>query len=187
MPTQLEEIQAYLRQQADEAGRLAAQKFVPTASKAYGVRAPKVNALVPIYQHGGLALVQQLWQSGFLEEQILAAKIVGKIAKKYPTETLALVPVLADSIQDWAVCDTLATQGMRSLQKKYQRELFDLSRQLIHDSNLWKRRFAIVLLEGFCKQPMLREEIEAIISPALRDGAYYVQKAIEWIQRELKK
>lgn len=186
MATQIEEIREYLRQNADADAIKAAKKFVPTAQKAHGVRAPKVNELVPLYKSGGLPLVRDLWASGYLEEQILAAKILGKIASKNADETLKLIVEFADGICDWAVCDTLAMQGLRALHKRYQKELFAISRQLIPDKNAWKRRFGIVILEGFCKQPALHNEIQEIITPCLSDKEHYVKKAIEWIQKEIR-
>jgi len=87
---------------------------------------------------------------------------------------------------DWAVCDTLATQGIRSITEIKQKEIFELSRKLMKSTNPWKRRFEIVLLINFKKEKSLRKEIEAIIKQVENDKEYYVKKAIDWIKRSLK-
>jgi 3-methyladenine DNA glycosylase AlkD len=57
-----------------------------------------------------------------LEEKFLAAKILGRISRKDPELTLALVDKFVDSITNWAVCDTLATQSQANIQTKTERD-----------------------------------------------------------------
>ncbi|RMG75956.1 MAG: DNA alkylation repair protein [Bacteroidetes bacterium] len=183
---ELVEIRKFLQENSNDKAKESWRKFVPTSEKVYGVYLAEINKIVPKYKSGGFELIRELWKSGYLEERILASKILGKVCKKDPDLTLSLVKEFVNDIVDWAVCDTLATQGVRPISKIKQKELFDLSRDLIKSSNLWKRRFAIVLLINFKKEKSLRNKILNIVKEVENDKEYYVKKAVEWIKRSLK-
>lgn len=98
---------------------------------------------------------------------------------------MTLLKQFSEGITDWAVCDTLATQGIRGILKVKQAEIFELVRTLIKSDNTWQRRLWIVLLTNYAKQEELREEILTAIQPLEHDGEYYVKKAIIWIKKDL--
>jgi len=183
---QLIEIRNFLKEKLNNKAKESWRKFVPTSEKVYGVYLAEINKIVSKYTSGGFKLVEDLWKSGYLEEKILAAKILGEICKKDPEKTLKLIKKFVDDIVDWAVCDTLATQGIRPIAKIKQKEIFELSKKLVKSENPWKRRFGIVLLINFKKEKSLRKEIEAIIKQVENDKEFYVKKAIDWIKRSLK-
>ncbi len=122
-----------------------------------------------------------------MEEKILAAKILGKICKKNPKLTLNLINEFTHNIENWAVCDTLATQAVRPIAKIKQKEILKLSKKLIKSKNPWERRFAIILLINFKKEKSLKKEIESIIKEAEDNGErdYYVKKALLWVKQVL--
>jgi len=183
---QLTEIKTFLKEKSNNKAKESWRKFVPTSEKIHGVYLAEINKIVSKYTSGGFKLVEELWKSGYLEERILAAKILGKICKKDPEKTLELIKKFVDDIVDWAVCDTLATQGIRPIAKIKQKEIFELSKKLVKSENSWKRRFGIVLLINFKKDKTLKKEIEKIIKNVENDKEHYVKKAIEWIKREPK-
>jgi 3-methyladenine DNA glycosylase AlkD len=183
---ELIELRKFLKEKSNEKAKESWRKFVPTSEKAYGVYLAEINKIVPEYKSGGFELVKELWKSGYLEERILAAKILSKICKKDPELTLNLINKFVDDIADWAVCDTLAAQGIRPIAKIKQKEIFRLSKKLIKSTNLWERRFAVVLLINFKKEKSLKNEIMSIIKGVENDKEYYVKKAVEWIKRSLK-
>jgi len=180
------EIRKFLKEKSDNKARESWRKFVPTSEKVYGVYLTEINKIVSKYVSGDFKLVKELWKSGYLEERLLAAKILGKICKKDPEKTLELIKKFIGDIENWALCDTLATQGIREIAKIKQKEIFELSRKLIKSKNLWKRRFGIVLLINFKKERSLRKEIDAIIKQMENDNEYYVKKAVEWLKKEIK-
>ena len=182
----LAEIKKFLKEKSSNKAKESWRKFIPTSEKFYGVYISEINKIVSKYKSGGFGLVEKLWKSGYLEERILAAKILGKISKQNPDLTLKLINKFVDDILDWAVCDTLATQAIRPIAKIKQTELFELSRRLIKSKNLWKRRFGIVLLINFKKNGALKKELEAIIKCIENDKEYYVKKGANWIKRSLK-
>src|SRR6185295_1416304 len=96
-------------------------------------------------------LVEELWHCEHIEEKILAAKLLGKIAKKNPEKTLALIKKFSNNISDWAVCDTLGMQAPKQINKTHAKEIFSISNSLISSKNLWQRRLAIVLTEWYTR------------------------------------
>ena len=184
MSKELLEIQKILRKKSDKRVKESSQRFVPSSEKIYGVKALELNKLALKYKKYGFNLVEELWNSGSLEEKILSAKILGKICKKDPEKTLKIVKRFSKKISDWAVCDTLATQGIRGITKEKQKEIFNISKKLIKSKNFWQRRFGIVLLINFTKDKTIRKDIKRIIKN-IKDDNYYVKKAIKWIEREL--
>ncbi len=182
----LTEIREFLKEKSNDKVKESWRKFIPTSEKVYGVYITDINKITSKYVSGGFKLVEELWKSGYLEERILAAKILGKICKKDPEKTLNLIKKFVNNIVDWAVCDTLATQGLRPIAKIKQKDILEFSRRLVKSENLWKRRFGIVLLINFKKEKSLRKQIEEIINSVSDDKEYYVKKALDWLKRSLK-
>lgn len=180
-------IQNWLREKADEKVKASFQKFIPSSEKVYGVKIPMLNEVAGKYNAEGFPLVEELWQSGAFEERLLSAKILGKICRKDAEKTMKLLEKFSKDVCDWAVCDTLATQGIRGIAKEKQEEIFELSGKLILSKNLWKRRIALVLLINFKKEKELHGEIKEIVARAEKDKEHYVKKAVEWVKREVKK
>ena len=183
---QLTEIRKFLKEKSNDKAKESWRKFVPTSEKVYGVYLAEINKIVSKYVSGGFKLVEELWRGSYLEERILAAKILGKICKKDPEKTMELIKNFVNYIEDWAVCDTLATQGIRPISKIKQKEIFEFSKRLVKYKDLWRKRFGIVLLINFKKEKSLRKEIESIIKQVENDKEYYIKKATEWIKRSLK-
>ncbi|MEM3075432.1 MAG: DNA alkylation repair protein [Candidatus Bilamarchaeaceae archaeon] len=186
MPKELLEIKKILQTKANEKVKASFQKFIPTSQKVYGVKIPELNSLAIKYKTAGFGLVEELWQSESFEEKLLATKLLGKLCKQDPEKTLKLIKKFAKEIVDWAVCDTLATQGIKGIVKTKQKEIFGISKKLVKSKNFWERRFAIVLLINFTKDKSLTNEIREIIKNVESDKEYYVQKAVEWVKRKLE-
>jgi 3-methyladenine DNA glycosylase AlkD len=186
MSVKLSEIQKILKEKSNEKVKASFQKFIPSSQKVYGVKVTELNKLAMKYKNGGFEIVKESWKSGSFEEKLLASKILGKICKRDPEKTLQFLRMFSKNICDWAVCDTLATQGIRGIAKTKQKEIFEISKKLIHSKNFWERRFAIVLLINFTKDKNLKKEINEVIKNAETDEEYYVKKAVEWIKRKLK-
>ena len=186
MSKQLEEIKKALRKKSNKKVKISCQKFVPTSQKVYGVRVPELNKLAARYKSAGFELVEELWNSGAFEEKLLASKILGKICKKDPERTLKIIEKFSKGISDWAVCDTLATQGIREIAGLKQEEILETSKKLIRSKNPWERRFAIVLLINLAKDRNLKKELNGIMEYVKNDNEHYVKKAVEWLKRKLK-
>jgi 3-methyladenine DNA glycosylase AlkD len=182
----LSEIRQILKNRTDKKVKLSTQRIVPSVEKIYGVKVSVINEIVKKIQRADFELVENLWKNNVLEERILAAKILGRICRKNPGKTLNLVKKFSKDISDWAVCDTLATQGIRRIAKIKQKEIFELSDELIKSKNFWQRRFGLVLLVNFAKDRNLRKEIERILKKVEGNKEYYVKKAVIWLKKSLE-
>lgn len=185
----LAEIQKILKNKANEGTRKSIIKFVPTAKKVYGVRLEVLNDILRGIKQPDFGLVEGLWEEGAFEERILATKTLGSIGKENPNEALRLVNRFSKDISDWVVCDTLATQGVRKIVKEKQNEIFKLAKRLISSKDFWQRRFAIVLLIELKRQGFSEEKIKKLFKKVrtYKENEEYVEKAVVWLKKELRK
>jgi 3-methyladenine DNA glycosylase AlkD len=180
-------IRQSLAAHSDEKARAAARKFIPSSQNVYGVRVPILNELAVRHKAGGFELIEALWKSGAFEERLLAAKLLGKVCKQDPDRALELTKRFAGEITDWAVCDTLGMQGVKGIASQQNAAIFRLSKAFVESKNPWERRLAIVLLTHFTKDRSRRQAIGVIVDRVRKDKEHYVKKAVEWIDRDLRK
>jgi len=180
-------IKQALAARSDEKAKGAVRKFIPTSQHVYGVRLPLLNQIVKEHRAGGFELAEALWKSGAFEEKLLAAKLLGSSCKKDPDRALILAKEFAAQISDWAVCDTLGMQGVKGIALEKQIELFAWSNKLVKSKNLWERRLSLVLLTHFVKDRNSRTQIEETLARLRSDKEHYVKKAVEWLQKDLRK
>ena len=180
-------IKQALATNSDEKAKGAVRKFIPTSQHVYGVRLPLLNQIAKEHREGGFELAEALWKSGAFEEKLLAAKLLGSSCKKDPDRALTLAKTFAAQISDWAVCDTLGMQGVKGIASEKQIELFAWSNKLVKSRNLWERRLGLVLLTHFVKDRNSRTQIEKTLARLSGDKEHYVKKAVEWLQKDLRK
>jgi 3-methyladenine DNA glycosylase AlkD len=187
MSAQLKEIQKLILLNITQEAKAAHQKFVPGTEKLYGVRTPVLNDLAKQFQSGGFALVKELWEAGSLEEKIIAIKMLGRIAKKGPEQSLQLIQQFAKNIGNWAVCDAMGMQALKSLLKTHQKEIFALAWKFNSSKDFWQRRLSLVLVEWYTRIPEHHTEIKKLIMNLEDDKEYYVKKAVAWINKNFLK
>jgi 3-methyladenine DNA glycosylase AlkD len=186
MENYLKEIQQFFKANTDATAIAAVQKFVPSATKIYGIRMPVLNDLAKKYKTGGFDLIKNLWAAGSYEERILAAKILNHNAKKEAMQALTMVKSFAPEIDNWAICDTIGMQSLKAILLTHQAEIFALAKKLNKSKNFWERRLSLVLVEYYTKQKKLHPQIIELIKSLENDEEYYVKKAVEWIKRNFK-
>ena len=187
MSEQLKAIQKILKANASEATIASHQKFVPGLSKIYGVAMPVLNQLAKDFKDGGFSLVEELGTSEYIEEKVLAAKMLGNIAKKDPAKAFGLFHRLSDTIDNWALCDTLGMQSLKPLVKTHTKEVFSIAKKYNNSQNLWQRRLSLVMVEWYTRDKNYHTEILKLVDNLKNDKEYYVKKAIVWIKRNLEK
>lgn len=187
MSGQLKQIQKLLQQKSIPQALAAHKKFVPGKMKIYGVRTPVLNELSKQFKAGGFNLIKELWDAGALEEKLLAVKILQKIAKKDAATSLQLVQYFAPDIDNWAVCDAIGMQGLQTILKTHQKEIFVLAKKYNRSSSLWERRLSLVLVEWYTRDKTLHTEIKKLVKPLENDEEYYVKKAVAWINKNFIK
>jgi 3-methyladenine DNA glycosylase AlkD len=183
----LKEIHESFAQLGDKTKCATYKKFIPTAQITYGLTMPDRKVLAKHYAEKGFPLVDALWLKGSFEDRVLAAKILALLAKKQPNEVLTWIEQHAKDITDWVVCDTIGMQCSKPMMKKFQEQLFDLANRKIKSPLLWERRLALVLVECYCKNEHLHPRINSLITQVKNDKEYYVKKAIQWLERNMKK
>lgn len=187
MSKQLQEIKHALANAASIRNKQFFETMVPGKQKVYGVKTPALNEIAKNYKEYSFSLAEELWQSGALEEKIIAIKIVEKTGKTEPKKTLRLVKKFSKTIDNWAVCDGLGMQFIRGIVKTHRKEIFETAESLAHSKNMWQRRLALVMIEWYTRHNENHEDIRKIVSSLEKDKEYYVQKAIQWIKRNLDK
>ena len=187
MPITRRIVQSRLKAASDKHALAATARLVPTAHRAYGVRVPVLNALIKECRPGGFALVEALWKAGAFEERLLAAKLLGALARQDPPRAIAFITGASPDLPDWGVCDTLGTQGVRKIARAERHAIFALAQRSACASNPWTRRFAIVLLLNYAGVPEERGEIQRILAALRTDREPYVRKALVWIDKTLAK
>ncbi|HUR12067.1 MAG TPA: DNA alkylation repair protein [Flavitalea sp.] len=187
MSSELKAIQTDLKKLSNPDTVGFIKKIAPGAEKVYGVKMPAINELVKKYRSHGFELIKELWKSGAFEERILAAKILEKTAKTDPALALKLVKEFSADISNWAVCDAIGMQSLRSLVKTHTQEIFDLANTLGKSSDPWKIRLSLVLVEWYTREPSQHKAIHYLLRNAEKQDHYYVKKAIDWLKRNLQK
>jgi 3-methyladenine DNA glycosylase AlkD len=187
MENYVKEIQKLLKANATPEAVAATKKFAPGSTKVYGVRIPILNDLARKYKAGGFNLIKQLWAAGSYEEKMLAAKILNLCAKKDATQAIELVKSFTSGIDNWAVCDTIGMQSLKTIIYSHQKEIFALAKKLNKSKNFWERRLSLVLVEYHTRNKDLHPQIMELIKPLENDEEYYVKKAIVWINKNFAK
>lgn len=187
LSVQLQEIRRTLKQHADDNGRKAIQKFIPGVFKFYGARTPLLNDLAKEFKKGGFPLAEELWDAAYWEEKILAAKLLGKIAKQDAEKTLELFEKFSATITDWAVCDALGMQSLHPIRKTNDKEIFAIAKKLNQSENLWQRRLSLVMVEWYTRDVTKHTRIKNLVKALETDEEYYVKKAIVWINKNFDK
>jgi len=187
MSQQLKDIQKILKANSSEANIASHQKFVPGLTKIYGVKMPVLNQLAKEFKEDGFPLVKELGASDYMEEKVLAAKLLGNIAKKDPEKAFQLFDNLSASIDNWALCDALGMQSLKLLVKTHAKEIFALANEFNKSKNLWQRRLSLVMVEWYTRDKNYHNAILKLVDNLKNDKEYYVKKAIVWIKRNLEK
>jgi len=187
MAKQIKEIQRVLTEKSDKGNIAFFRVMVPGKQKIYGVKTPVLNKLAKTYKGGSFDLAEGLWNSGALEEKIIAIKIIEKVGKTDPSRVLKLFKQFAKEIDNWAVCDGLGMQFLRGLVKTHQKPIFDLAFKLNRSKDPWQRRLSLVMVEWYTRVGEAHKEIRELVKNLDNDEEYYVKKAVTWINRNFKK
>ena len=161
--------------------------MVPGKQKIYGVKTPELNLIVSQYKVYSFDLAEELWHSGSLEEKIIAIKIVEKTGKTDPNRLLRLFRQFSKTIDNWAVCDGLGMQFLRTITKTHADELFSIANEFNHSMDPWQRRLSLVMVEWYTRKDAYHDQIKRLVKNLENDKEYYVKKAVTWINKNFKK
>lgn len=184
---QLKAIQQELHAKAKPGNVEFFSKMVPGKQKIYGVKMPDINAIAKQNKQHGFELAEELWDSGALEEKIIAVKMLEATGKKDPEKLLKLFKHFAKGIDNWAVCDAAGMQMLRSIVKTHREDIFAIANKFNTAADPWKRRLSLVMVEWYTREPGAHPEIKQLVKALENDKEYYVKKAVVWINRNLAK
>lgn len=187
MSQTLKTIQRILKEKSSHEAKTAHQKFIPGDQKIYGVRTPVLNELAAIYKVHGFELSEELWNAGVFEEKLLAVKILERIAKKDPEQTLRLIQLFAKDIGNWAICDAMGMQALNPIRKTHAKKIFSLAKKYNHSKDFWQRRLSLVMVEWYTRMPEYHKEIKQLMAALVADDEYYVKKAMLWLAKNFSK
>lgn len=187
MSKQYREIKQQLQSLSDEKTIEFTNKIVPGATKKYGVKTPELNSIVKKYKSYSFDLAEELWYAGYLEERIIAIKILEKTGKNDPDHLLKLLIQFSESVDNWAVCDGLGMQFLRGIVKTHAEEIFVLAEKLSKSKNFWQRRLSLVMVEWYTRFKEYHPPVKKIVRLLENDEEYYVKKAVVWINRNFTK
>ncbi|WP_084959110.1 DNA alkylation repair protein [Thermoactinospora rubra] len=193
----VEAVREALRKAADPGKAPAMQAYMKSAMPFLGVQAaPRRAALRKVFAEHRLGsapewrrAVLELWREAeFREERYAAVELTGfRYYRDY--QTLYTIPMYEEMIVTgawWDLVDELATHRVGGLLAAYPETMRPLMLEWAHDSDLWKRRTAILSQNRF-KERTDSALLFACIEPSLSDHDFFARKAIGWALREYAK
>jgi 3-methyladenine DNA glycosylase AlkD len=188
-------IRRELARQADEQTRETQGRFFKEAVNFYGVKNPAVEKLArqhyPEIKALGKQIIfnlcEELLQSGYFEESLIAFEWSYKLNKEYePDDFTTFERWLNKYVSNWAACDTLCNHTIGALVDKYPQFITNLKRWAKSD-NRWLKRAAAVTLIIPARQGNFLKDIFEIADTLLTDDDDLVQKGCGWMLKEASK
>jgi 3-methyladenine DNA glycosylase AlkD len=189
MINNIDKIRQELQSLADEDTRKSGQRFFKETVRLYGVKTALVRRIGNTYGKGlkqagkeeVFARCEELWQSGFLEEAIIACSWAHGLRTCYEAKDFFVFEHwLQHYVRNWASCDTLCNHPVGALVEMFPEHLAGLQRWAVA-GNRWLRRAAAVSLIVPAKKGLFLEDVLAIADILLVDDDDLVQKGYGWL------
>ncbi|MDZ7614309.1 MAG: DNA alkylation repair protein [Flavobacteriaceae bacterium] len=191
----IDQIQKTLNENADEKIKIVSQRFFKEPVKCYGIKAATVHQISidyfklintkpkkEVFDH-----CETLWQSGVLEESLIACNWSYFIRKKYePDDFLIFERWISTYVNNWASCDTLCNHSVGTFIEMYPAYLNNL-KNFATSENRWLRRAAAVSLIIPAKKGKFLTDILDIADILLLDKDDLVQKGYGWMLKAASK
>lgn len=158
-------------------------------AKVYGVRMNEVSKIAKEFSKEVstlpkaeiFALCEELWQSGYLEEAVVACECAYALRKQYEPEDFEVFEHwLSAYVDNWASCDTLCNHTIGTFIEQYPQYLSRL-KVWTASENRWVRRGAAVTLIIPARKGLFFEDILEIATTLLHDQDDLVQKGYGWM------
>lgn len=174
---------------ADEKTRESSRRFFKEPVLCHGVKSAIVHKVSSAHlseiKQGGkekvFELCGQLWQTGYLEESIVACNWSYAIHKQFmPADFKVFEGWIDKYVTNWAACDTLCNHTVGKFVDMYPAQLKEL-KEFTHSSNRWKKRAAAVSLIIPARQGNFLADIFEIANLLIDDKDDMVQKGYGWM------
>jgi len=178
-----------LRAVADERSIQALKNFFKEDVKFYGIKNPITEKIgkeiFKSMQHPSKAqvfeLCEQLWQSGYMEESMIACHWSYAVHKQYEPEDFAVFERwISEYVTNWAACDTLCNHTVGDFVMMYPEYLSGL-KKMTRSDNRWMRRASAVTLIIPARRGLFLPDIFEIADILLLDRDDLVQKGYGWM------
>ena len=189
LSSELEQIRFALHAAADDAVRKTGSRFFKEPVLSHGVKITTVSAIArEVIQRLGhvakrdiFALCGNLWQSGFLEEGIIACNLAHSRQKEYERADFDLFESWVDQyITNWATCDTLCNHTIGDFVMAFP-EYVEALKLWTSSENRWKKRAASVTLIVPARKGHFLTDIFTIADNLISDSDDLVQKGYGWM------
>lgn len=189
MKTVIEKVRAELGECADEETRISGERFFKETIKLYGVKAETTREIARKYfaeikdlsKNVIFDLCEELWQSKYFEESLVACDWSYRLRKKYiPHDFDRFEHWIKEYISNWASCDTFCNHTVSTLLEMYPQYTAELKKWARSD-NRWMRRAAAVSLIVPARNGKYLKDVFAIADILLLDEDDMVQKGYGWM------
>lgn len=189
MTTLIKNLQQTLKKQADPQTKKSGERFFKEEVKIYGVKTATVGKIGKEYfkkikqekKAKILALCEELWQSGYMEETFIACNWSYFIWKQYePTDFIIFEKWVNQYLNNWASCDTFCNHSMGKFIEMYPEYLAEL-KKWTKSNNRWVKRASAVSLIVPARNGEFLKDIFEIADQLLLDKDDLVQKGYGWL------
>lgn len=185
----LDRIRAELRRNADENTKNSGRRFFKEQVELYGVKTAVVTRIareglrevIDLSRSEILALCEELWQSGYLEESGIACEWAYSLRRSYQAHDFALFERwVSDYVSNWAACDTLCNHTIGAFLEAFPAYVEKL-KDWTGSPNRWVRRGAAVSLIIPARRGLFLADVLNIADRLLTDADDLVQKGYGWM------
>lgn len=178
-----------LQQLADPQIAISNQRFSKEPLKLYGIKATAIHQLskTSFKQIASLPktdlfnLCNELWQSGWHEEAIIACNWAYGMRKNYTTDDFVVFERwIKEYVSNWAQCDALCNHPVGELVMLYP-DLISRLKDFTQSDNRWVRRAAAVSFIIPARRGLFLTDIFEIADALLTDTDDLVQKGYGWM------
>jgi 3-methyladenine DNA glycosylase AlkD len=189
MTMAIENIRKDLVASSDEKVKKSGEKFFKEPVKFHGVRSARVHLLAKEHYKKltdksksiVFDLSEELWQSGYLEESIIACDWSYYVHKQYTNADFKVFGEwVSEYVSNWAACDTLCNHSVGTLAMMYP-ECLEGLKEWAHSENRWLRRASAVSLIIPARKGLFLDEIFEIADIIIMDKEDLVQKGYGWM------
>jgi 3-methyladenine DNA glycosylase AlkD len=189
MSTIIENLRQELISNSSEALKKSSQHFFKEGVSCYGLKNAAVveigkacfKTIKELPKAEIFKLCDELWQSGYLEESIIACHWSFSVSKQFaPDDIKVFQRWINDHVNNWASCDTFCNQTVGKFVEIYPEYLTELKRWT-QSENRWMRRAAAVSLIVPARRGKFLTDIFEIADLLLTDQDDMVQKGYGWM------
>lgn len=194
--THIEQINSLLQANTDQAYLKNAKVLIPTGKPLLGVKVPVIRKLAKTWQSEHLTskedyqhcilLLDALFKRQIREEMLFGIFLLQKFKRAYTADLFEHVDCWIQWIENWEVCDQLASVVCPVVAKNHQ--LFESLQQWTLSPNLWRRRFVLAMASSLNHHGLNHvDEVLVLCESLVEDSEPMVEKALHWAIREASK